>query len=442
MSTIELRRNAFGPATLADAVAEATEAFVSRNPVSRERFAAAAAVLPGGNTRTSLFHEPFPLCMVGGTGCRLTDADGHEYLDFLGEFTAGILGHSPEPVKTAIRRALDAGMNLSSHTGLEAELAALLCARFPSFELVRFTNSGTEANLMALAAALRFTGRQKILVFENGYHGSVLTFAPGTSPVNVPHQFVLAPYNDLAGTRARIGADAAELGAILVEPMQGAAGCVPGTPEFLGGLRDLARETGAVLIFDEIQTSRLSIGGRQKLLGITPDMTTIGKFFGGGLAFGCFGGRREIMALYDPRRPGALMHAGTFNNNTLAMAAGVAAVTELLSAEALEAVNARGENFRERMNALFAAHAAPFRATGLGSLMNIHPQGRPEDVALLRKLLHFDLGRAGIHLAARGLIALSFPVTDDDIATFLRALEAFLAERAPVFPERDADVAW
>ena len=130
---------------------------------------------------------------------------------------------------------------------------------------------------------------------------------------------------------------------------------------------------GAVLIFDEIQTSRLSVGGRQTLLGLAPDLTTIGKFFGGGLAFGCFGGKREIMQLFDPRRPDALGHAGTFNNNTLTMAAGIAAAGKLLTKENLDAVNARGDRLRSDMNALFARREAPFQVTGLGSLMNIHP---------------------------------------------------------------------
>lgn len=411
---------------LDQALAVAAADYLARNPESRAQHERAAAAMPGGNTRSSLFHDPFPLCMVRGEGARLTDADGHGYIDFLGEFTAGIFGHSPGPLKQAITAALEDGINLSSHNRLEAELAAAICARFPSMDALRFTNSGTEANLMALAAAMTHTGRRKIVVFEGGYHGGVLTFPPGGSPVTVPHHFVVAPYNDIAAARTLIDAETA---AILVEPMLGAGGCLPGTPEFLGALRDAATAAGAVLIFDEIQTSRLSVGGRQAVLGITPDMTTIGKFFGGGLAFGCFGGRRDIMDLFDPRRPGALGHAGTFNNNTLTMAAGIAA-TRLLTAEALAAVNARGHRFRADLNALFERRQAPFHVTGLGSLMNIHVRG---DVAL-RKLMFFDLARDGIYFAPRGLIALSFAITDDDTTAFLAATDRFLAERRALFP--------
>jgi glutamate-1-semialdehyde 2,1-aminomutase len=420
-------------AKLAEAVARATDRYVQRNPESRTRFAAAAVAMPGGNTRSSLFHDPFPLCMASGSGCRLRDVDGHEYIDFLGEFTAGIFGHSPEPLKAAIRAALDGGINLSSHNPLEGELAGLIRARFASMELLRFTNSGTEANLMALAAAKAFTRRSKVLVFEGGYHGGVLSFPKRETPVNVPHQFLIAPYNDLARALELIRENRGDLAAILVEPMLGAGGCVPGDSQFLSGLRRAATDAGAALIFDEIQTSRLAIGGRQSVLGIAPDLTTIGKFFGGGLAFGCFGGRHEIMQLFDPRRPDALGHAGTFNNNTLTMAAGIAAVRLLLTEENFGAVNARGEKLRGEMNTLFAARGAPFRVTGLGSLMNIHPTAPAEDADALRRLLFFDLAERGVYIAMRGLMALSFPVGEDETTALLAALDDLIGARGALF---------
>ena len=340
-------------ARLESTVAAASARYSARNVRSMEIAAAAMRWLPGGNTRTSLFYEPFPLCMDRGEGSRITDADGHEYVDFLGEFTAGIYGHSPALVKDAIRTALEEGLNLSAHNRWEGRLAQLICARFASMQLVRFTNSGTEANLMALAVAKHATARPRILVFEGAYHGSVLSFLPGAAAARVPHDFLVARYNDLEGVRALVDRHRDSLAAILVEPMQGAAGCIPGEPAFLEYLRRAASESGAVLIFDEIQTARLSSGGRQELLGIAPDLTTIGKFFGGGLAFGCFGGRRDLMELLDPRRADALAHPGTFNNNTLTMAAGSAAVSGLLSAQALQRLNARGERLRESMLSMF-----------------------------------------------------------------------------------------
>ncbi len=213
---------------MAAALAEARAAYAAANPASRARFEAAAKVMPGGNTRSVLFYEPFPLCIARGEGPRLTDVDGHVYVDFLGEFTAGIFGHSNPVIRAAIDRALDDGINLAGHNRLEGELAAIVCRRFPAIEQVRFTNSGTEANLLALAAALAHTGRRKILVFKGAYHGGVLVFGETPSPVTVPHEFVLAPYNDLAAAEALIEMHGASLAAILVEPMLGAGGCIPG----------------------------------------------------------------------------------------------------------------------------------------------------------------------------------------------------------------------
>jgi len=419
------------PASLQAAVAFEQAEYVRRNPRSAEIAASAATYLPGGNTRSSLWYDPFPLCMVHGAGSHLVDADGHEYVDFLGEFTAGIYGHSSPVVKEAIVSALQDGLNLSAHNHRESQLAAMIGARFPSMQLLRFTNSGTEANLMALEAAKAFTKRTQTLVFEGAYHGCVLAFGP-TMNRRRTDEFVIAPYNDESRTRAFIEAHRDTLAAILVEPMLGAGGCIPGTPEFLHSLRRAADETGAVLIFDEIQTARLSLGGRQQLLGLSPDLTTIGKFFGGGLAFGCFGGRRDIMELFDPRRPNALFHSGTFNNNTLTMAAGAAALSATLTAENLDRLNERGELLRQSILLLFENWAAPFTVTGLGSIMNIHPLGPPAMFADLRKLLFFDLLGSGIYLAARGLIALSIAVTDEEIAQLLRTLQACLEKHRPL----------
>ena len=260
--------------------------------------------MPGGNTRSVLFHAPFPLTMVRGEGCRLWDADGHAYVDMLGEYTAGLYGHSNPIIRDAIDTALDGGWNLGGHGVMEARLARTICARFPSIDLVRFTNSGTEANLLAIATALAVTGRKRVMVFEGGYHGGVLSFAGGGIPINAPHQWLLAPYNDVPATLALAEAHAAELGCIIVEPMLGGGGCIPAGPAFLQALRDVATRIGAVLVFDEVMTSRMSAGGQQARLGITPDMTTLGKYIGGGMSFGAFGGRADLMEPLRSSPPG------------------------------------------------------------------------------------------------------------------------------------------
>ena len=210
------------------ALAQAYAEYTAHNPRSLARHQAATEVMPGGNTRTVLYSAPFPLGIARAEGCYLLDLDGHRYVDFLGEYTAGIYGHSHPVIRAALDQALDDGINFGGHNVMEVRLAQAVCQRFPSIELVRFTNSGTEANLMALTAARVFTKREKIMVFAGGYHGGVLYFSSGTSsPVNAPYDFVIAPYNDLAGTAALIEQHSTDLAAIILEPMLGGGGCIP-----------------------------------------------------------------------------------------------------------------------------------------------------------------------------------------------------------------------
>ena len=354
---------------VAAALGEAQEAYRARNPKSLAQYEEACAALPGGNTRSAIFVEPFPLTMVKGEGSRLFDLDGHEYVDFLSEFTAGLYGHSHPLIRRAIDRALDSGVNFGAHGAAEARFAAAICARFPSIDLVRFTNSGTEANLMAVAASRAITGRAKILVFAGGYHGGVFYFRGKGSVVNAPYEFLIAEYNDIAGTRALVAPHARDLAAILIEPMLGGGGCIPASREFLADLRALASETGAILIFDEVMTSRLAPGGLQEMHGILPDMTTLGKYVGGGMSFGAFGGKAALMEWFDPRRKDGFQHAGTFNNNVLTMNAGLVGLTEIYTPERARALNAFGEELRERLNTIARRHGLAMQFTGIGSMI-------------------------------------------------------------------------
>ena len=424
--------------SLESACDEARARYVAGHPECQELFERAGRHLPGGNTRTVLFYEPFPLLIQRAKGANLFDADGHSYLDFLGEFTAGLYGHSHPKIRAAIETALGDGIVFGAPNRLEAELAELVCARFPSCEMVRFCNSGTEANLMALAAARGATGREKILVFRAGYHGGVLSYTTPESPANVPFPIVLADYNDLEGARALIMAQASDIAAVLVEPMQGSAGAIPAVPGFLEGLRELTRSHGIILIFDEVMTSRLTSGGLQEKLGVIPDMTTFGKYIGGGLSCGAFGGSERLMVQFDPRRPGSIGHSGTFNNNVLTMAAGIAGLRDVLTPEALAAVNQSGEELRERFNALAAQHGAAVQATGLGSILCLHPQQREkitqaDDITgspTARALLQFYMIEQGIFFARRGFISLSLALGPEDLDSFAVAFESFLDEYA------------
>ena len=423
------------------ALAEAEEAYRASNPKSLARHLDACAVMPGGNTRSVIHVDPFPLTIVRGEGARLWDLDGHEYVDFLSEFTAGIYGHSHPAIRGAIEAALDGGLNFGAHNALEARFAAAICARFPSIELVRFTNSGTEANLMAVSATRAITGRPKILVFAGGYHGGVFYFRGHGSALNAPFDYLLGRYNDPAAVEELVRPHRAELAAILVEPMQGTTGCIPAERAFLAGLRALADETGALLIFDEVMTSRLAPGGLQEAHGILPDLTTLGKYVGGGMSFGAFGGRADLMARFDPRRPDAFQHAGTFNNNVLTMSAGLTGLTELYTAEGARALNAFGDRLRQRLNGIARRHGLAMQFTGLGSMLSVHMTDRPvrsqEDAergnAALRDLFWFDLTARGIWFAKRGMFALSIALEEADGDRLAEAVEDFAQTRAPLF---------
>jgi glutamate-1-semialdehyde 2,1-aminomutase len=306
-----------------------------------------------------------------------------------------------------------------------------VCDRFPTMERVRFTNSGTEANLMALSAARAFTGRERIIAFRGGYHGGLLTFPSEASPVNAPYDVALCSYNDTEQARRLVEQHADTLAAVLVEPMLGAGGCIPGEPEFLHTLRSATREAGALLIFDEVMTSRIGGHGMQQRLDVGADLTTLGKYLGGGFSFGAFGGRADVMAIFDPSSPTALPHAGTFNNNRASMVAGHAGLTEVYTPDVAERHTARGDALRDRLNDVLGRSGTPFQVTGLGTLMNIHattaPIRRIDDLAgadeRLRELLFLDLLDRGYYIAARGYLALSLAVTDDQLDGFVAAVD-------------------
>lgn len=431
-------------ADLQAAIAEAEARYAAANPKSQARQQAAARAMPGGNTRTVLHYTPFPLAWAAGKANHLTDLDGHDYLDFLGEYTAGLYGHSDPVIQAAIQRALSDGIVLGGPNRYEAELAQAICARFPGIELVRFCNSGTEANMFAIQTARLMTGRSKVMVFEHGYHGGVFYFGAKGGKLNLPVPWLVGRYNETEATRTLIAAHGTELAAVLVEPMQGSGGCIPGDRAFLAMLREECTRRGIVLIFDEVMTSRLSPSGAQGLFGITPDMTTLGKYLGGGLSFGAFGGRQDLMVRYDPYRADSIAHAGTFNNNVCSMAGGLAGLTQVFTPEEAARLNKLGDRMREGLNALARKRDLPLQVTGIGSLMNLHfaklpirtpTDAHPSDPALdramgeLMTLFHLDMLAAGIYLARRGFVALSLPMREPDVARFEAAVEEFIETR-------------
>lgn len=435
---------ALANAEVGAALAEAREAFAAIRPKSRVVHERATAHLPGGNTRTGVFSEPFPVAWARGEGCRLWDEDGHGVVDFLGEATAGVYGHNHPAIRRAIETQLGLGWNFGGHSALEGELAGLLSARFPSLEKLRFCNSGSEANMFAVQTARVMTGRPSVLGFGGCYHGGLLTFTAASNPLNVPFSTVVAPYNDIERSAALIDAHADELACVIAEPMIGGGGCIAADAGFLHMLRERTTRHGIVLIFDEVMTSRLGPGGLQGEHGITPDLTTLGKYICGGMTAGAFGGRAALMERYDPRGGGPgqavpLQHSGTYNNNLFSMRAGIAGLGEVFTAEAAVALNARGERLRGRLNAVCAEADAALQVTGIGSMLAFHARRgairTPADAAAgdaaVRELLFYDLLAAGFYtMPRRGFMALSLPLGEAEFDGLVGAVAEFVSARA------------
>jgi len=425
---------------LTGALQHAVERFVAANPKSIERHQQAKASLPGGNTRSILHFDPAPLTITRGDGCFVEDLDGHRYTDFLGEYSAGLYGHSNKVIAERIKETLANGTVLGGPNQYEAKLADVIVERFPAIDRVRFCNSGSEANLMALAVARAVTGRDTFLGFKGAYHGGFLMLDGHHGDLNVPHKIVCADYNDLDSVKAVVSEHGSDLAAIILEPMIGGGGCIPADQDFLEGLREIATETGALLIFDEVITSRLSPGGLQAKTGVHPDMTTLGKYIGGGMTVGAFGGRADIMDRFDPANADAFFHAGTFNNNVLTMAAGHAGLTEVLCPRANHYLNASGDDLRRRLNAMFKGAGLRAQVTGQGSIMTIHftpdairkpadiGDGRPE----LKRLFHLDMLHRGQYIAPRGMIALSLPMAHRELDGLAQAVCGFVREYEPL----------
>jgi glutamate-1-semialdehyde 2,1-aminomutase len=425
---------------LDDALTLAERRFAAANPSSLLRHERARAVLPGGHSRQTLYYSPFPLTIARGNGARVTDLDGHEYLNFVGDFAAGLLGSQCEPIQRAVLETMRLGFSLSGPNTHEVEFAELISRRIPSMEQMRFCNSGSEACLFAAQVARHATGRSTLLVFNGCYHGGFMVYGAKNSPLSVPFPVVKATYNDVPGTLTALNAHGADLAAVMVEPMMGSAGCIPATAEFLAMLREETQRIGALLVFDEVMTSRLAPGGVQGLRHLEPDLTTLGKFWGGGFAFGAFGGSRTLMRHLDLRAGGALSQGGTFNNNVMTMTAGLVGARDVYTPDACRRLNALGDTLREQLNELGQSLGVGFQATGIGGIMTTHwHHSRITDPAQVeaadsprRRLYHLELMERGFYIARRGMINLSLPMLESDIARLVQATREYLMRHAGI----------
>jgi len=365
---------------------------VLRAPKSERLFARAQASLVGGvDSPVRAFRSVggTPRFLVRGKGAHVWDADGHRYVDFCLSWGALLLGHADPAVVQAVRTAAGKGTSFGAATESEVGLAEEIKKRFPSIDLMRFVNSGTEATMSAVRVARGFTGRDKILTFEGGYHGHADAFLakagsgvaaaglPGSAgvPAGAVEDTLLARYNDLPSVEALFRVHDGQIAAVLVEPVAGNMGVVPPVPGFLEGLRKITHEFGSLLIFDEVITGfRVAHGGAQDRYGVSPDLTCLGKILGHGLPVGAYGGRREIMEMVAPLGP--VYQAGTLAGNPLAMAAGLAALRKIrppLYAH-LEQGSARLEKgFREAAQ----DEGIPVQVTRVGSMLGLFFLGEP-----------------------------------------------------------------
>lgn len=425
--------------------------YAAANPKSGALHEQAVKFMPGGDTRNSIFWDPFPIYVVDGDGTILTDADGNKRTDMVNNMTTLILGHRPAEVTAALAEQVNHGVSFPAPNPAVVRWAELMCERVPSLDKVRFVNTGTEATLNAIRAARAFTGKQKLVKCEGAYHGNhdAIQFSvtppldlagdaespeaiaefPGIAKAAVDDIYI-TPFNDIVSAEKVIREHADELAAVIVEPVNGQCGMVPGTTEFLEGLRRITDELGILLIFDEVIAFRIAYGGAQDYYGIAPDLTCFGKVIGGGMPVGAFGGRDDIMAMWDPSDGGStVQHAGTFNGNPMTASAGVATL-ESLTPDRYKYLETLGESMRTKLRALFAELEVPMGVTGVASLFAL--QFTSTEVVdyrtfstndkIMMQTMFIGLLNEGFLMSNRCAGNVSLVHTEDDVDAFVTAV--------------------
>jgi glutamate-1-semialdehyde 2,1-aminomutase len=373
---------------------EIEQRFRALTPRSAALYREAQNVFPGGFTRDAFLRKPYPPFIESGEGSRLTDADGRTIVDFWFNATSLPLGHRHPAVLEAIADQATRGTAFFAPGRNEIELGREILGRLPAADLIRLANSGSEAVMLALRLARGFTGRPLIGKFEGSYHGtyddvswSVGPAADRIGPADRPNaapesaglpsalgRTLVLPFGDLAATERLVAEQASSLAALIVEPMANRMGLILPSPEFIHGLRRLCDRYKILLVLDEVIAFRIGYHGAQGLLGVEPDLTTLGKIIGGGFPVGAVAGRREVMMASAPFQAGRVTHAGTFNANPMTAAAGLATMRQL-TPEAFDRMAAAGERVRERLRAICAD--LPIQVTGASSLFKLTATDRP-----------------------------------------------------------------
>ncbi len=427
---------------------------------SQALFEKAQNYLPGGNSRYTVYYKPHPVYFREGRGSRVYDVDGNEYLDFINNYTSLIHGHAQPEIEAAVIEAVRRGTAFAGPTESEVSLAKLLCERLPAVEQVRFTNSGSEAVMNAMKAARAYTGKPAIAKFEGCYHGSYdyaeVSQAPSArnwgdlaSPASVAYpkgtpqgvldDVVVLPFNYPDETVAILRRHQDRLAGVILDSMPARLGMPTPTPEFLQALQAECKALGILFILDDVINLRLAYQGSTGLYQLDPDLTTMAKIIGGGFPIGAVGGKREVMAVFDPTigpKP-ALPHGGTYNANPISMLAGLKAM-ELMTPAAFERLNGLGENLRQGLRQIIQRLGLDWQVSGAGSLFQLLPMTTEvvdyrsslptaEQYAKITQLHHGMLER-GIFLSTNSFGCVSTAMTETDLATMLEKAEEVLKE--------------
>jgi glutamate-1-semialdehyde 2,1-aminomutase len=331
----------------------------------------ARSSMPGGNTRTHGFHLPYPVVIERGQGPFVWDVDGNRYIDLQYNGTSLIHGHAYEPVVKAIQRTVVRGSGWTGASPEQIQYAELLCARVPSFDMVRFTHSGTETAILAAKVARKFTGRDWLMKAWYGYHGSYDDLEAGLyGRGDLPNRTLVAEFGNAESFEKVLEEHGERIAAVFVEPAL-QDGIVPAPPGFFPRVEAATARAGALLVLDECVTFRLDLGGAQQKYGLHPDLTMLGKIIGGGLPMGALGGSESLMSALDPSRPSFLYHGGSFNGNVLTCAAGLVAMNDY-TAESIATMDRQAERLEAGLMEAAAGLGIPFSMNRDGSLLGLY----------------------------------------------------------------------
>ncbi|MCF6092380.1 aspartate aminotransferase family protein [Microaerobacter geothermalis] len=448
------------------------EALIRKTPGSKRFFEEAQQVMPGGVTANIKYFDPYPIIMGEANGSRLRDIDGNPYIDYLLCYGALMLGHGHFRITNAVlKQMMNKGTTIfGTPHELEVEMAKKLIHLYRGIEQVRYTNSGTEATLLAVRLACAYTGKDKIAKFEGHYHGGYeqvlvsvnppldlageeeepqsIPESAGVTDYHLQHTISL-PFNQLEATEKILRKNADELAAVIIEPVQG--GFIPAKKEFLAGLRKITDELNIVLIFDEVKTGfRVALGGAQEHYQIKPDLTTLGKVLGGGFPIGVVGGKKEIMEISSPQgkrdaldissanvkpsKSDVLFHSGTYNGHPSILAAGLATIEVLEETDSYQQIILATERLKNGINDVFNAYRVPGKTIGLGSIFNVvitdHPVQNYRDMVKsqigLRKELDYELLNLGIYTKPLNRYSVSLSHTEKEIQYTIDAYDMAL----------------